>query len=106
MAEGKGLLRLEVAVRDDSHEGRHENGNNALHCEEPFNLGAETDVPEIAAEGGKIGTPGGILEEIHQDKPDRKLFVFHLNWVFTELIRVLVSQMYKFFLGKSLSLRA
>ena len=81
VAERQSLLRLNETVGDNAHKCGHENGNYALHGEEPLDLGAETDVAKVTPKRSEIGAPGRILEEIHQDEPDGKLSVFHYSVV-------------------------
>ena len=68
MAEGEYLLGLDVTVGDYSHQRRHEDGHNSLHGEEPLDLGTQTDVAEITAEGSEVGAPYRELQEVHQDE--------------------------------------
>ena len=83
MAEGKSFLCLDVSVGHYAHKRRHEYGHDTLHGKKPFDLRTEADVAEIAAEGSEVSTPCGILQEVHQDKPESELFVFHLQLGFS-----------------------
>ena len=70
MAQREGFLGLKVFVGHDSHQGRHEYRNNALHGKEPFDLRTKAHIAEVAAEGSQVGAPCGVLQEVHQDQPE------------------------------------
>ena len=61
---------LDPAVGHDAHEGRHEQGDDALHGKEPFDVRSETDVAQIASQRREIGSPDGKFQEVHQDQPE------------------------------------
>ena len=63
VAERKHLLRLHLLVGKNAHEGGHEDGDDALHGKEPFDLGTQADVAEITAERRKICAPDGEFQE-------------------------------------------
>ena len=77
MAHREHLLGLHLAVGEDAHQSRHEDGYQALHHEEPFDLGAHADISEIAADGRKVGAPYRELKEVHQYELDGNRFYFH-----------------------------
>ena len=79
MAEGECFLSGDETVCHYTHESGHEDGHDALHGEEPLDLGAKPGHPEVTAERGEIGSPGRILQYKHQDKPEFKLIVFHYS---------------------------
>ena len=64
VAQGKHLLGFHLLI---GQERGHEDGNNALHGKEPFDLRTQADVSQIAAQGRKVGAPNGKLQEQHQD---------------------------------------
>ena len=77
VAERQHLLGFDLAVGKDAHKGGHKYGHNALHSEEPLDLGAESDVAEVTAERGEICAPDSELEEVHRDKAQGKISVIH-----------------------------
>ena len=86
MAEGKDLLRLDLAVGDYTHQGGHKYGHDALHRKEPFDLGAQTYISEITAERSQICTPDREFQKIHQDELDGDGFYFHKQiWLNTQI---------------------
>ena len=61
MAERQRLLGRDEAVCNYTHKCGHEDGHDALHGEEPFDLRPEAGVSQIAAERCEVCSPCGIL---------------------------------------------
>jgi hypothetical protein len=59
-------LRLDVLIRDDTHQCWHKDGDDALYGIEPGYLGSETCRTEVIPHTGQVGTPDGKLQEVHQ----------------------------------------
>ncbi len=79
VTHGQNLLGFHLFVCHNAHEGGHEDGHDALHGKEPFDLRAQADVPQVAAQGGEIGAPDGKLQEQHRDELDGNGFNLHLH---------------------------
>ena len=77
VAQGEDPLGFHLLVGDDAHQRGHEDGDDPLHGEKPFDLAPEADVAQIAAERGEVGTPDGELQEQHQDELEGYGFDFH-----------------------------
>ena len=65
MAESEESLGLDVTIGDDSHHGRHEDRNNSLTGIEQADLRSKSRLGQIGAHRSQIGSPHGILQEIH-----------------------------------------
>ena len=88
VAQGKDPLGFHFLVGDDAHQRGHENGDDALHGEEPLDLASETDVAQIASQGGEVGPPDGKLQEQHQNELEGYGFDFHLSVWFDYRFRI------------------
>ena len=95
VAQGKDPLGFHFLVGDDAHQRGHENGDDALHGEEPLDLAPETDVAQIASQGGEVGPPDGKLQEQHQNELEGYGFDFHFGVWFDYRFRNTITQKYE-----------
>ena len=82
MADAENLLCLDELVCNDTYDCRHENGNDALHGIEDTDYRSESDAVEVAAHRREVGSPDGILEEVHDYQPSADAVVIHSSIVF------------------------
>jgi hypothetical protein len=68
-------------VGNNSHYGRHKQGNNPLHGVKQTYLGPQANIKQIRPHGSKISPPYGKLQEVHdyQSESHSGNFVFHLS---------------------------
>ena len=77
MGNAEDFLCLNVFVCDDSYYCRHEYGNDSLHCVKDTDFRSEADVHEVASHRSKVGSPDGILEEVHDYQPSADSVILH-----------------------------
>jgi len=68
MADAQQTLCRHPAVGDDADHGRHEQRYDALHGIENADVRRQTDRHQIRTHGGKVGTPHGVLQEVHDSQ--------------------------------------
>ena len=66
VAETKEPLCRYPPIGDDTHNGGHENGDNALNGIKPTYLRGQTDIDKIGTHGCQVGTPYCELKVVHQ----------------------------------------
>ena len=78
MAVTQQALSRNPAVGNDTDDGRHEDGNDALHRVEPTNLGAQSDVAKITTHASEISSPHSKLQEVHHNQANFQRRTVHI----------------------------
>ena len=65
MAIAQESLRLDILIRHNTHQCRHEDRYYTLNGIEPRDFGTHSGLAEIVAHRGEIGSPNSELQEVH-----------------------------------------
>ena len=65
MAVSKKALWLDIFISNNTHQSRHEDGNNPLDGIEPRDFSTHSGFAEIVAHRCEIGSPNSELQEVH-----------------------------------------
>ena len=70
MTQAEKFLGRDPAVCHDADESRHEEGDNALDCEERADVGAHSDASEVHSERTEISSPRCEDQEVHHNESE------------------------------------
>ena len=65
MTVSQKALWLDILIRYNTHQGRHEDGDYTLNGIEPGDFCTHSGLSEIVAHRCKIGSPNSELQEVH-----------------------------------------